>query len=119
MGKNQISQAQFRARSAVPAVVDGEKSGEEISCARVSGNVQARADGASGENWVREEETGAVETGGGSGMEWLAAQQHFAPPQWQQECAAPATLASEACDWTRLVHASTRLQTMASAVFMG
>jgi hypothetical protein len=116
--RDQMSRAQFRAKSAVRAVFNGERKGKESSLPALSGNAQTNAAGASDENWFCEKEAGAAETGCDSGMEWLAAQQLAFLPQWQQERAALITPASGGCARTMFVHASTRLQTMASAVFM-
>jgi hypothetical protein len=109
---------QFHAKSGEPVTVNLEENGEESSSATAPGKVQASAAGESKENCVGEKETGAAETGCDSGK-GFAAQQPVFLPQWQQECAAPATLAPGACARTIFVHASIRLQTMASAVFMG
>jgi hypothetical protein len=48
--KNQMSQAQFRAKSGVRAVVNGWKDEEESSRAGLAGNAQATVAGARGEN---------------------------------------------------------------------
>jgi hypothetical protein len=48
--KNQMSQAQFRAKSGLRAVVDGWKDEEESPRARLAGNAQTTVAEASGEN---------------------------------------------------------------------
>jgi hypothetical protein len=48
--KNQINQAQFRARSVEPAVINGGKDTEGSSRAALLGNAQATAAEANGEN---------------------------------------------------------------------
>jgi hypothetical protein len=45
-----MSQAQFRAKSGVPVVVDDDVSGDETSLFAIAGIVQATIAGASGEN---------------------------------------------------------------------
>lgn len=116
--KTQISQAQSRANSAVPAILNGREKEVERSRAETLGKAHATVTGAIRENEFEERETGTVETGDGPGCECLAAQQPVFMPQWQ-EGAALATLTSAACVSAIFMHASTRLQTIASAVFMG
>jgi hypothetical protein len=111
-----MTQAQFRAKSGAPVVVNDDEGGDETSPLAIAGSVQATITGASRENWFWKEEAGAAETGSDSGKDCFAAQQPVLP-QWQ-EATALATLVSGACAGTIFVHASSRLQIMTSAVFM-
>ena len=73
------------------------------------------ATGVNGKSWF-EKETGVAETGCDSGIEWDLAAQQLGLSHWQHARAELATLTSDA--GTTVVHRSTRLQTIASAVFM-
>ena len=112
-----MSQAQFRAKSGAPAIVnDGVETGE-IEPTGFDGKVQIRTEEARMENWLwLPAGAGTVGAGCESGDDF-AAQQGIVQP-WPQQAPAFMTQGAGACAASSGAPASRKLQIMASANFM-